>query len=152
MPDVRVDVRSDHGRRQVGGVRQRRHLVAEIRAGDDRAGGDLRTQAQAEGDSHQADADGPRHGPRAPDRQGHQRAQQARGHVEHGGMQHLQAVTDHRRDRAGQHPRADQGPDREQDQHGADRNRDAVTYRLMDRAPAMTVLEGDSAGDRTRGD
>jgi hypothetical protein len=79
VADMREQVGTGSGWRQVGGVRQRRQLVAEVGAGDDRAGGDRRVQAEACCHAHQADAESPGHCPRAADRQRRQCADQATG-------------------------------------------------------------------------
>ena len=97
--DVLVDVHLDHLRREDRRLRQRRQLVAEVRAGDDGAGGDRRRDAEQCGDADQADADRSRGRPRAADAQRDDAADQRGRGVVPSRRQHLDAVVDQRRDR-----------------------------------------------------
>ncbi len=57
LANVLVQVDAGGGGGEVGRVRERRGRVAEVGAGDDRAGGDRRVQVHVHRDPHEADAD-----------------------------------------------------------------------------------------------
>ena len=135
------------GRGEVGGVGQRRHLVAEVGARDDGAGGNPQVQVVGRGGADQGQADGAGGGPRVAGGQRDDGADGAGGGIEDGGHQQRQAVVDHRRHDAGQNPGADDRPDDEQDQHGAHRRGDAALDRALDLRPGLAVGEADEPGD-----
>ena len=150
LAHVVVEVGAGGGAGEVGGVGERRGLVAEVGAGDDRAGGDRGIEAHLLRDAHQADADGAGDGPGAADRHRDHGADQAGGHVEVVGAEQLQPVVDHRDQRAAERPGPDQRADREQDedrrQAGGDAG-DGGVAQLLDR---MAVPPGDRRSRRAR--
>ena len=121
-----VKIGSGDGRGQVGRLRQRRHLVTEIRPGDHRAGSDGHVQAETPGDGHECDADGAHHGPRTAHRHGDDRTQNRRDGIEDHGIQEPNPPVGQRRDGAGHVPGADQRAHREEDEDGAHGRTDAV--------------------------
>ena len=146
LAEVLVEVGPGGGAGEVGGAGERRELVAEIGAGDHRAGGDGGIEPHLAGHPHQADAEGAGDGPGAADRHGDHEADQAGGRVEVVGAEELQPVVDHGDQRAAERPGADQCSDRQQDedrrQPGGDA-RDGGVAQVVDR---VAVPPGD--GDR----
>ena len=139
---------TDELRRQDRGLRQRRHLVAEVGPADDRSGGDRLVQAEHVAHSDERDAQGPRRRPRAAGHHAHDGAHQGRRDVEPARADDPDAVVDDGGDGPGHVPGADQGTDRQQDEDGAHRDGHATHGRLGHRRDSVAVLEGDQAGER----
>ena len=148
LAEVVVEVGAGGGAGEVGGAGERRELVAEVGAGDDRAGGDRRVEPHLAGDAHQADAEGAGDGPGAADRDGDDEADQAGGRVEVVGAEQLQPVVDHGDQRAAERPGADQRADRQQDEDRRQPGGDAGDRRVAQVVDRMAVPPGD--GDRQR--
>ena len=108
-------------------------------------GRDGGTQFHVHGDADQPDADRRGHGPRAADAEGNDGAEERRRHVEIVRAQDLQAVVDHRHQRAAHRPGARQRADREQDEDRADTGRDARDRRL---AQLLGRVAGPSPDDQ----
>ena len=146
VPDVVEQLSPGHGRRQVGGVRQRRHLVAEVGAGDHRPRHPRPGDAEPLPHADEGDAHGGGGGPRRAGGQGHQAADDAGGHEEHRRGEQLQPVVDHGRHDAGVDPRSDQHADHQQDDAGLGRQADAAHHRVLDLVPAQSQLQRDEGG------
>ena len=110
-------VGTSHGGSQVGGVGQGGHLIAEVGAGEDRAGGHAGVHAQAEANAHQGHAHGAHGTPGGTGSQGGNGADQHGGDKEDGGMHQLQAIVDHGGYHARIDPHTNQDTDDNQDTH-----------------------------------
>ena len=129
--DVVKEVCFRNGGSNVGRIGQRRHLIAEGRAGDDRARGERRVDAKAHADAHQRNANGARGGPgrarghRRDDAGDHGREQ------EPAGVDELQAPeNDHGNGAAGD-PGAHQSADAVKDDQRGDEQLAAVQDRFF---------------------
>ena len=151
---VLVEVDPGGGGRQVGGVGQRRRLVAEVRTRDHRAGRNGRVEFHAGRDAHETDANRADHRPRAADAGGDDGADGAGRHEEVIGAEQLQPVVDHCDQSTAHGPGADQPTHRKQDEDGADAGGDAVRRRLAQRVEAMPAapadVHRDHGGDHDR--
>ncbi len=147
VPDVGEEIGARHRRREVGGIGERRDLVAEVGAGDDRPSREPEVQVLRGGDAHERHAHGSSGGPRATGGHGHERADHARRGVEHGGIQDLEPVVDHGRHHAAQDPGADHRAHHQQNQDRAHCQRDAVDDPSLDLLPCIPVPQPDDAGD-----
>ena len=118
VADVLIEVaaRSDGG--QIGSIRQRGHLVAEVGTGDDRTGRGRQGNAQSAGNAHQRHAHGGHRAPRGTGDHGDHGGNQE-GRDQHPvGVDDLDAVVNHHRNGARSHPGAHHCADRDQDQNG----------------------------------
>ena len=144
---------ADHRRHEDGRLGDRRHLVAEVGAGDHGAGRDHRVRAEDRRQRHEGDAQGGGGGPRAADGQAHQPAHDRRRGVEPRCAQQPDAVVDDGRDRAGHVPGADERADREEDEHRARGPSEMPpTTASRTRTTVVPVLERDEAGDHRAGE
>ena len=156
-PQHRADVLlgrhvADHRGHQHRRLGDRRHLVAEVGAGDDRAGGDHRIGADQRRQRDEGDAESRGGGPRAADGQAHQAADDGCGRVEPLLVQQSDAVVDDGRDGAGHVPGADQRADAEQDVDGAHCRADTADGRIPNPGRGVTVLQGHRPGHQGAGE
>ena len=140
--DVAHNISTSHGGSQVGGVGQGGHLIAEVGAGEDGAGGHAGVHAQAEADAHQGHAHGAHGTPGGTGGQGGDGADQQGGDEEDGGMHQLQAVVDHGGHHARVDPHADQDADDNQDTDGLKGLVDAVHHHLLNIFPLVAQIQG----------
>ena len=152
VADVGEYVDAGDGGRQVGGIGQRRHLVAEIGAADDRSGRYLQGQAHAGGNADEANAQGARHGPGTADGKRRDCAEQAGSRVEDGRIEQQHSVVDHGRHRAAEHPCANQAAHGEEDDHRRQGRGNATDDGLFDDLPVVAVLDADAGGQRRPAD
>ena len=146
--DVGHDVRAGHSRGQVRGIGQGGHLVAEVGAGNDRAGRDGGVDAQAVGDAQEGNAHGGRRAPGGAGRDGGDGADDHDSRQEEARAHDLQTVVNHRGNDACTHPDADHHADDQKDHDGLQRSADAVDHHLLKRGP----LEADHQGRQDRHD
>ena len=85
-------------RREVGGVRERRELIAEVCAGDNHAGGDCGVDAETRTDAEEGNADGRRRGPGGTAGKADNRAHDAADRQEEPRGQKIQTVVNDSRD------------------------------------------------------
>ena len=135
-------VGTSHSGRQVGCVGQGGHLVAEVGAREDRAGGHAGIHTQAEADAQKRHAHGAHGAPGGTGGQGGDGAHQHGGHKEDGGMDNLQAVVDHGGHYAGIDPHTDQDADDDQDTNGLEGLVNAVHHHLLNVFPLMAQIQG----------
>ena len=129
-------IRTGHGGGQVGRVRQGRHLVAHVGAGNDDAGRERGGNAQAGADAHEGDADGARRAPGRPRRQADDGADEKSGEKEEAGREDFQAVVDHAGDAPAEDPGTDDEADGHEDDDGLKGHGDAGDHPVLDLAPA----------------
>ena len=144
---MRKYVRTGHGRRQVGGIRQRRQLVAKVRAGQNSAGSRSQRHAHALRDAHQRQTHGT-HG--TPGSTGSQRGNRADYHCcnqENRRRQQLKAIIDHGRNSTRQDPYADHHADDTEDQDGLHCHRDTVNHHAFDVLPLVADLHRHQGSD-----
>ena len=144
--DVAHNISTSHGGSQVGGVGQGGHLIAEVGAGEDRAGGHAGVHAQAEANAHQGHAHGAHGTPGGTGGQGGDGADQQGGDEEDGGMHQLQAVVDHGGHHARVDPHADQDADDDQDTDGLKGLVNAVHHHLFNVFPLVAQIQGHNGG------
>ena len=140
--DVCNDVGTSHGGGQIGGVGQGRHLIAEVRAGQDGAGGHSRVHIQAEADAHQGHAHGAHGAPGGTGGQGSDGTNQNGGDEEDGGMHDLQSVVDHGGNDAGIDPHTDQNAHDDQNTDGLEGLINAVHHHLLNAVPLVAQIQG----------
>ena len=145
-----LDVRENIGdrRRQIGGVGQGRHLVAEERARDHGARRPVDRHVEAGADAHQRQTHRADRAPRRSQRQRHHRAQHHRRRQEDLWRQQRQAVIDQRRHRAAGNPHPDDHADTDQHRHRWQRHMDDVEHPLLDVLPGEPQGYADNGGDR----
>ena len=136
--DVGEDVRAGHGRREVGRVGKRRHLIAEVGAGDDRAGRDWRRDAKARGNAHKCYADGSCSAPARSGRQGSNGRYEERRNEEDLWREDAESVIDHGRNNAGKEPDANEDAYDREDDNGLKCLTDAVKHVLLDVIPFVS--------------
>ena len=119
------------------GLRQRRHLVAEVGAADDGAGRDRLVEAHDVRHADERDAERPAVVHELPVTMPTRAQIAAVGEVEPRRADQPDAVVDDGRDGAGHVPGADQRADREQDEDRAHRGRHAADGRVGDRRPTV---------------
>ena len=135
-----------HRRGQVGGVAERRHLVAEVGPGDDGSGGEAEVQVLGGGHPDEGDADGRGGRPRRAGGDGDEGADDAGGRVEDRRAEDLEAVVDHGGNDPGEDPGADERTHHQQDEHRPHRERDAADDPALELLPR--VAEPDADEDR----
>ena len=133
---------------QDGRLRERRHLVAEVGAADDRSGGDGVVEAHHVGHPDEGDTEGADRGPGAPGHHPHQGTDDGRREVEPRRADQPDPVVDDGRDGPGHVPGADQRADRQQDEDRSDGRGDSTDGRVRDASDGVPVLEGHQAGER----
>ena len=144
--DVGDNVRTGHGGSEVRRIGQRAHLIAEVGAGEDRAGGHAGAHAKAEANAHQGNA---HRAHRAPGRTGGKRGDGANENArdeENRGLEDFQAVIDHRRHNARVDPHADQDTDDDQDADGLQCFVDAVHHGLFNFIPLIAEMQCHDCG------
>ena len=150
-PDVGEEVGARHGRGEVGGVRKRGELVAEVGAGDDGAGRPAFTQAEGLPNADEGDTDRADRAPAGPRGEAHRGAQNASGGQEDVLAQDVQTDVDEGGNDAGDEPGSGEGPDQEQDEDGADGIAECVLDPRLEMGPGLAP--GHAEGDRgPRGD
>ena len=155
VADVQEQVVGGDRGRYVGGVRQWRHLVAEVGPGNHRAGGNGWVQAERSGNTHQCHTEGTGGGPAGTDAEADNSADQATGGVEPLRGENLHTVVNHRGYGTRENPAADQRTDCQQDQDSAKDQADAVQHPTFHLVPGKTVFhphQGGNAGTQQQGD
>ena len=133
---------TSHGGGQVGGIRQGGHLIAEVCAGQDGAGGHTGIHAKAKANAHQGHAHGAHGAPGGASSQRGDGADQDAGDEEDGGMHDLQAVVDHGGNDAGIDPHTDQNTHDDQDTNRLEGLIDAVHHHLLNAVPLVAQVQG----------
>ena len=141
------NVSTGHSGSQVRGVRQRRHLVAEIRTREDSAGSHSGAHAKTEADAHKGHTHGTHSTPGGTSGQGGDGADQHGGDEEDGGMDDLQAVVNHGGHHAGVDPHADEDTNDDQDTDGLEGLIDAVHHHLFNNIPLIAQIQGHQGCD-----
>ena len=131
-----------------GRLGKRRHLVAEVGAADDRTGGDGLVEAHHPRHRDEGDTEGAGGGPGAAGHHAHEGTHDRGGQVEPGRAHQPDPVVHDRRDGPGHVPGPDQRTDRQQDEDGADRGRDAPDRGVRDAGDRVAVLERHQARER----
>ncbi len=142
------EIGAGDGGGEVGGVRQRRYLVAEERTRDDGTSGPVHRHLEARADAHKGEPD---RSDRAPGRA--ERDRDDRTH-DHGGGQEdlrregLEPVVDQSGHGAGGDPDADDHPDDDQHRHRGKRDVDHAEHAVFHVAPVVAEVGAHQRGDR----
>ena len=139
--DVGDNVRTGHGGSEVRRIGQRAHLIAEIGAGENRAGGHAGAHAETVADAHQRNAHRTHRTPGGTGGERGDGADQNAGNEENCGFEDLQAVVDHRRHDARVDPHADQDTDDDQDADRLQRFVDTVHHGLFNFIPLIAEMQ-----------
>ena len=139
--DVVEQVGLRHGGRQIGGVGHRRHLIAQIGAGNDGAGRHGGVDAQAHADAHKRHADGACGRPRAADGDGDDRGDKAGRQKEYGGVYELQPPIDDHGHRAAGDPGRHHAANGHHDDGGLDTNLAAIVNGIRKGLPLVSIVE-----------
>ena len=132
---------------EIGGVGQRRYLVAEERARHHRAGGPVGRQAEAVTDAHQRETDGAERAPGGAQRHGDHGTEDRRGGEKGLRAEQFQAVVDQGRDGARCDPHARDHADQQQNPQSRQTDAHHVQHAVLHGVPAAAVEPAERGGD-----
>ena len=144
--------RAGNRRREVGGIRERRELIAEVCAGDNHTGGDCGVNAEARTDAEERDTDGCRRGPGGTAGKADNRAHDATDRQEKSRGQKIQPVIDDSRNGSRHDKRCDQNADGAKNQNCFHRRIQTIQHTCKHIREAVAAEAADDAGDANRYD
>ena len=146
-PDVAPEVGAGHGRGEVGGVRERRHLVTEEGARHDGASCPVFRHAQRLGNAHDGQADGTHGTPRGAGGQRNHRGQDAGGGQEDARAEHAQTEVQDGGHRAGGDPAGDDHAHAHDDDHRGQRHLHDPVHVVFHVDPFPALERHEQSGD-----
>lgn len=141
VADMGKEIGLRNGSGEIRGLREGRHFVPEISAGDDGAGGDHGRKPQRFRRPHKGDAHGPGGGPGTTDGQGDQRADQAARRVIPVWGKQLRGEEDQIGHGSREYPGTDEGPHGQKNEAGGHGHGDGPHHRRFEGGPAVAMAQ-----------
>ena len=148
------ETRAGNRRREVGGIRERRELIAEVCAGDNHAGGNSGVDAETRTDAEEGNADGRRCGPRGTAGKADNRTHDAADRQEEPRGQKIQTVVNDSRDGARHNEGCDQNTDGAENQNCLHRRIQTIQHareHIRETVPADTTDDAGNADGYNQG-